>query len=44
MCLSVCLSVTNFYLNYLRTGRIEIPRLAPFTGGMKFAKQISPLL
>ena len=49
----VCLSVTNFDLNYLRTGKIEwaeifltknLPNLVLFAGGMKFATQISPLL
>ena len=43
------LSVTKFNPNYHRTGKTEIlnkkmPRLAPFTGDMKFASQISPLL
>ena len=42
---SLCRSVTNFDLNYLRTGRIDclvqkLPRLAPFAGGIKFVKQI----
>ena len=41
----VCLSVTNFDLNYLRTGEIEnYSDLHHLLGGMKFATQILPLL
>ena len=53
--LSVCLSVTKYDLNYLRTGEIvqldgvsEVPNTHPDSphshGVMKFATQISPLL